>query len=59
MADALRVADQGVEAVRTVLPTTFNWTIFVVGLVLMTAPVVRTIWRGRRPVINALARSAH
>jgi len=59
MADALRVADQGVDAVRTVLPTTFNWSVFVVGLALMAAPVVNMAWRGRRAPLSAIAPSAH
>jgi hypothetical protein len=57
MADALRVADQGVDAVRTVLPTTFNWAVFVVGLALMAAPVVHMAWRGRRTGLTVTARS--
>jgi hypothetical protein len=39
MADAIRVADQGVEALRNVLPTRFNWPLFGVALLLMAAPV--------------------
>jgi hypothetical protein len=50
MADALRVAPHGLEAVRTVLPTTFNWWMFLVALALMAAPVAPMIWTypGRR-----------
>ena len=44
MADALRAAPQGVEAVRTVLPATFNWSLFSVALGLMAAPVAPMIW---------------
>lgn len=44
MADAIRVADQGVEVIRNVLPFQFNWPLFCVGLVLMAAPVVQ-LWR--------------
>jgi len=40
MADALRAAPYGPEAVRTVLPTTFNWPMFLVALALMAAPLV-------------------
>ena len=47
MADALHVVHQGPDAARTVLPTTFNWTVFVVALALMAAPVVRLTWRLR------------
>jgi hypothetical protein len=41
MADAIRVADQGVEVIRNVLPARFNWPLFCVALVLMAAPVVQ------------------
>src|SRR5262249_7351664 len=47
MADALHVAPQGVEAVRVVLPTTFNWWGVVVALTLMAAPVAHLAWRMR------------
>lgn len=40
MADCLRVADRGVEAVRDVLPERFNWLLFGMALVLMAAPVI-------------------
>jgi hypothetical protein len=46
MADALRAAPHGVDAVRTVLPTTFNWPMFLVALALMAvpvAPMLRTV----------------
>lgn len=48
MADALRVADQGVEVIRKVLPTEFNWPLFILGLGLMTAPVIRLVGTFRR-----------
>ena len=41
MADALHVAHQGVDATRMVLPKTFKWSVFVVALALMAAPVAR------------------
>jgi hypothetical protein len=41
MADAIRVADQGVEIIRNVLPTDFPWVWFLVALVLMSVPPVR------------------
>jgi hypothetical protein len=44
MADAFHVAHQGADAVRTVLPTTFNWPVFVVALALMSAPIARMTW---------------
>ena len=39
MADTIRVADQGIEALRHVLPARFNWPLFGVALLLMAAPV--------------------
>jgi hypothetical protein len=41
MADTLRVAHQGVDAVRAVLPERFNWPLFLVAVALMTVPVAR------------------
>lgn len=40
MADTLRVANQGVDVVRTVLPVRFNWPLFCLALALMSAPIV-------------------
>jgi hypothetical protein len=40
MADAIRVANQGVEALRNVLPAQFNWPLFVIALLLMAASVL-------------------
>lgn len=47
MADAIHVAHLGVDAARTVLPTTFNWSVFGVALVLMATPVADIAWRLR------------
>ena len=50
MADAIRAAGGGVEAVRTVLPVWFNWPLFTVALALLAAPIVdvsRQIWKRR------------
>lgn len=47
MTDTLRVAKQGVLAIREVLPTQFNWPLFLVGLALMSAPLVQELRRGR------------
>jgi hypothetical protein len=44
MADALRAAPSGLEAVRAVLPETFNWPMFLVALALMAAPVAAMVW---------------
>lgn len=40
MADAIRVASQGTEAIRTVLPTQFNWNLFIIALAMMAMPVL-------------------
>ena len=42
-ADSLRALPQGLDATRTVLPDVFNWPMFAVALVLMTAPVVHLL----------------
>lgn len=47
MADALRTVPEGMAATRTVLPTAFNWSVFVVALALMAAPVADIAWRMR------------
>lgn len=48
MTDAMRVANQGVAVIRNVLPEHFNWPLFLVALLLMSAPVVQELW-GRLP----------
>jgi hypothetical protein len=57
MADALRVSDGGVDALRKLLPVTFNWPLFSVALLLMSAPVIRLAWEIRNQPLakNALA----
>src|SRR4249920_103864 len=47
MADALRTIDQGQDAIRQVLPTSFDWMWFSVALVLMAVPVAQFGWRTR------------
>ena len=47
MTDALRVADQGTDALRQVLPATFNWPLFIAALIFMSVPILRVGWRGR------------
>ena len=47
MADSLRAVPDGLEAVRMVLPVTFNWSLFLVALVLMAAPVMPMMWAAR------------
>ena len=41
MADTLRVANRGLEAVGSVLPERFNWPLFGVAILLMAAPLIR------------------
>jgi hypothetical protein len=56
MADALSVVHQGEEAVRAVLPTSFNWWVFLAGLALMAAPVAHITWTARRmPAVNRVS----
>jgi hypothetical protein len=45
MAETLKVADQGVNALRDVLPLVFNWPLFSVALLLMAAPIFHVVWR--------------
>jgi hypothetical protein len=40
MADAIRVSGGGVDALRNLLPVSFNWPLFLVAWLLMAAPVV-------------------
>jgi hypothetical protein len=51
MADALRIADQGIEALRKMLPVWFNWPLFILAWLLMATAVVDLglqVWRRRR-----------
>jgi hypothetical protein len=49
MADALRVAHLGTEAVVKVLPAAFNWPLFCAAVTLMAVPVVHSGWQIRSP----------
>src|SRR5579871_6764932 len=44
MADAIHVAPKGVDAIRNVLPQTFNWPLFIFALLLMSAPILHLAW---------------
>ncbi len=48
MADAIHVADRGVDGIRNMLPVQFNWPLFCVALALMAAPVIRVSQELRR-----------
>ena len=41
MADSVHVVHRGIDATRQVLPTRFNWVLFLVALALMAMPVVQ------------------
>jgi hypothetical protein len=47
MADSLRVMNQGIDLTRSVLPTAFNWPLFLAAFALMAAPLVQVAWRMR------------
>jgi hypothetical protein len=57
MTDSLRVAGNGVDSIRTVLPVQFNWPLFLVGLALMAAPLIRELkrfWPRRELVLEGV-----
>jgi hypothetical protein len=43
MADAIGVVREGEEALRNLLPAKFTWQLFLLALVLMSAPVIRVL----------------
>jgi hypothetical protein len=45
MKDAIRVAGKGEDALRALLPTRFDWPLFLIALVLMSSPVLRLIYK--------------
>jgi hypothetical protein len=53
MADSLRVAVQGREAIRHVLPKDFAWGWFGIAAVMMSAPVIHLAWKvSRRRLVS-------
>ena len=55
MTDAIAVADGGVDALRNLLPTYFNWPLFLVALALMAAPAIKLaleLWANREPKLS-------
>jgi hypothetical protein len=52
MADSIRVANRGLDALRDVLPQSFNWPLFCLALMLMAAPVIEAISRMRKGVFR-------
>lgn len=53
MADTLAAVPHGLEAVCNVLPEKFNWPLFLLSLLLMAAPAVRTVWQLSRRQVQA------
>jgi hypothetical protein len=47
MEDALMALPGGTEAIRAVLPTSFNWLLFIVAILLMVAPGVAIFFQAR------------
>jgi len=43
MADAIRAADGGTEALRQVLPVWFNWPVFIIAFIMMAVPVIEML----------------
>jgi hypothetical protein len=57
MADAIHVMHLGEDAIRMVLPTTFNWSVFLAALACMAAPIGHLLWRrrlGPKPLYTSL-----
>lgn len=48
MADSLHVAHQGTTALRSLLPSAFNWPLFSLALMLMAAPLFELCLRPRK-----------
>jgi hypothetical protein len=44
MADSIRALPGGLDTVRQVLPTAFNWPLFGAALLLMATPLAHTGW---------------
>ncbi len=56
MADSIRVASGGVDAIRNMLPQWFNWPLFSVSLLLMAAPILQVLWRLRQQALQRQTR---
>jgi hypothetical protein len=52
MEDAIRIAGKGEDALRMLLPSRFDWPLFLIALVLMTAPVYGNGRHIRRARVN-------
>jgi hypothetical protein len=49
MADSIHTLPGGLDTVRQVLPTAFNWPMFGTALLLMATPLAHTAWRSLSP----------
>lgn len=50
MADSLRVAGQGTDVLRNLLPSAFNWPLFLLAIAFMAVPIIDNIlWHCRNP----------
>ncbi|MEP7308777.1 MAG: hypothetical protein ABJA98_24990 [Acidobacteriota bacterium] len=45
MSDSIRALPEGLDAIRQVLPTAFNWPVFGAALLLMATPLAHAGWR--------------
>ena len=59
MADSIAAAHHGLDAIRTVLPERFNWTLFGVALLLMAMPLIQPIWQRRMQRDSFIASNAN
>ncbi len=57
MADTISASSRGVESIRTVLPTTFNWGWFSIAFALMGVPIGDMIWQRVHANRNHLTRA--
>jgi hypothetical protein len=48
MADAIWAIRHGLDAARSVLPTSFNWVAFCTALTLMAMPIAHSGWQASR-----------
>lgn len=59
MADAVRVAGTGSDALRHLLPTAFNWPLFLIAFLFMASPVLQQMQQfwSRRRTLNLIKAS--
>ncbi len=59
MADSMKVAGHGVNALRKVLPVSFSWGWFCLAMLLMTAPIIEVLWRSSKQRVIIYTRGIH